>query len=340
MNTQFDFDFGKIKEAARIIRGLADKTPLIPSQFLSKFCNTEVFLKLENVQPIGTFKIRGALNAVHKVPSTAKGVACCSTGNHGRGIAFAAKQRGLKATIFMSKLVPKVKIEAIRSFGAEVRLFGYDQADAEQACKEFVEKNEFIEIPPFDSIDVISGQGTIGFELFRQNSRINTVLLPLSGGGLASGVALASKFKKPSIKVIGVTMENGAVMHHSLSAGKPIDLIEEPSLADALGGGIGLENQYTFSFCQDLLSETITVSEEEIYHAMQVLYYNERIIVEGSCAVPVAALLSGKIKKFKGPVAIIITGRNVDMSLFTDVVTGKRIKLGKRIIKGKKYDRA
>ena len=238
----------------------------------------------------------------------------------------------------MSKLVPRVKIEAIESLGAEVRLVGEDQAEAEVACKNFVNEHRYVEIPPFDNVDVISGQGTIGLELLNQNPQVNTIVVPLSGGGLASGVALAARFKKPSVQVVGVTMENGAVMHHSLSAGKPVDLKEEPSLADALGGGIGLDNRYTFQLCRDFLSETVTVSEEEIYQAMQVLYYEDRMIVEGSCAVTVAALMSGKIANLSGPIAVIVTGRNVNMPLFTDVITGKFIMLGNRKVGGKKYE--
>ena len=338
MNKKFYFDISNIEKAAEVICGIADNTPLIPSQYLSNYCETEVFLKLENVQPTGAFKIRGALNAVHNLSPKIFGVTCCSTGNHGRGVAYAAKRRGLRVIIFMSKLVPRVKIEAIESLGAEVRLVGEDQAEAEVACKNFVNEHRYVEIPPFDNVDVISGQGTIGLELLNQNPQVNTIVVPLSGGGLASGVALAARFKKPSVQVVGVTMENGAVMHHSLSAGKPVDLKEEPSLADALGGGIGLDNRYTFQLCRDFLSETVTVSEEEIYQAMQVLYYEDRMIVEGSCAVTVAALMSGKIANLSGPIAVIVTGRNVNMPLFTDVITGKFIMLGNRKVGGKKYE--
>ena len=290
------------------------------------------------MQPIGTFKIRGALNAIQNLPQEIFGVTCCSTGNHGRGVAYAAKKRGIKAVIFMSKLVPRVKIEAVESLGAEVRLVGDNQTAAEIACKNFVSEHGYCEIPPFDNRDVIAGQGTIAFELVFQNPKVNTIIVPLSGGGLASGVAVAAKSKNPYIQIIGVTMEDGAVMHQSLSVGKPIDLEEKPSLADALGGGIGPNNQYTFQLCRDYLSESVTVSEAEIYHAMQAMYYEERIIMEGSCAVTAAALMSGKIKNRKGPIVLVVTGRNVDMNLFTDVIMGKSIILGNRKIAGKKYE--
>lgn len=332
-----NFHFSNIKKARSVIAGVADNTPLIVSDFLSDFCGQPVFLKLESLQPTGSFKIRGALNAVQGLPSTAIGVTCCSTGNHGRGIAYAAKKRGIDVVIFMSKLVPRVKIEAIERLGAKVKLVGENQSEAEKACQKFVLESGYVEIPPFDNIDVISGQGTIGVELIYQNPEIKNILVPLSGGGLASGVAVAAKFIDPDIRVVGVSMEEGAVMYESLGAGKPINLEEKPSLADALGGGIGLNNRFTFPLCRELLSQTFTVTEEEIYIAMQTLYYQDRVIVEGSCAVTAAALLTNKIDTLEGPTVLVVSGRNVDMSMFTRIVTGKSVSLGTREIIGRKY---
>ena len=332
-------DINSVIESQNIISGIADNTPLIPSYFLSNNIQNEFLLKLENMQPIGAFKIRGALNAVFNLPYNTKVVTCCSTGNHGRGIAYAAGRRGIKAVIFMSNLVPKVKIEAIKNLGAEVILCGNDQAEAELECKKSVKDKGYVEVSPFDDPYVIAGQGTIGLEMLHQRSDITAIVLPLSGGGLAAGVALAAKAKNPNIKVFGVTMENGAAMHMSLHEGKPVDVKEEPSLADALGGGIGLKNKFTFSLCQKLLDDTFTVSEKEIYHAMQTLYYEDRIIAEGSCVVGIAALLARKIPNLEGPIATIITGRNVNMSMFTNIINGSDIKLGNHILSGRTYQR-
>lgn len=339
MRFKLKLDVKKVREAQTVIRGVADNTPLIPSFFLSSIIENEFLLKLENMQPIGAFKIRGALNAISNLPNSTKVVTCCSTGNHGRGIAYAAAKRGIKAVIFMSNLVPKVKIEAIKSLGAEVILCGQDQAEAELACKQSVREKGYVEVSPFDDPYVIAGQGTIGLELLSQRPDLNTIILPLSGGGLAAGVALAAKSKNPNIRIFGVTMENGAAMHMSIKAGKPVDVKEDPSLADALGGGIGLDNTFTFPLCQNLLDGTFTVSEKEIYHAMQTLYYEDRLIAEGSCVVGIAALLAGKLPSLKGPVATIITGRNVNMSTFTNVINGSNVDLGGRIIVGKQYER-
>ncbi|MEE2773324.1 MAG: threonine/serine dehydratase [Pseudomonadota bacterium] len=325
-------------KAKEVIAGIADNTPLIPSAFLSKISGVEVLLKLENMQPIGSFKIRGALNAVSKIRTNTSGVSCCSTGNHGRGIAFAAKSRGMRSVIFMSSLVPENKIESIRELGAEVRLTGNYSSDAELACTENSKKEGLLEVSPFDDPDVISGQGTIGLELITARPDLQTVILPLSGGGLAAGVALAIKSQNPDVEVIGVTMENGAAMHESLIAGKPVNVKEQASLADALGGDIGNNNRYTFEMCRKFLTKTITVSEKEIYKAMQALYFEDRIIAEGSCAVSVASLLSGKVANLKGPTAMIITGRNVNMSMFTRIIVGEDITLGKGLLAGQKYD--
>ena len=339
MRSELKLDIKKVKEAQTVIRGLADNTPLIPSFFLSSIIGNEFLLKLENVQPIGAFKIRGALNAVFNLPVSTKVVTCCSTGNHGRGIAYAAAQRGIKAVIFMSNLVPKVKIEAIKSLGAEVILCGQDQAEAELACKQSVIDKGYVEVSPFDDPYVIAGQGTIGLELLSQRPDLHSIILPLSGGGLAAGVALAVKSKNPNIKVFGVTMENGAAMHMSIQAGKPVNVKEDPSLADALGGGIGLKNKFSFPICKSLLDGTFTVSEKEIYHAMQTLYYEDRLIAEGSCVVGIAAVLARKLPSLKGPVATIITGRNINMSMFTKVINGDNVRLGNQTLQGNQYHR-
>ena len=172
-----------------------------------------------------------------------------------------------------------------------------------------------------------------------QKPDIGSIVLPLSGGGLAAGIALAVKETKPKIKVFGVTMENGAAMHVSIKNGKPTEVTEIASLADALGGGIGLDNKYTFPMCEKFLDDTFTVSENEIYHAMQTLYYEDCIIAEGSCVVGIAALLSEKITNVSGPIATVITGRNVNMSMFTNIINGRDIELGNCIIKGHKYKR-
>lgn len=323
--------------AAQVLRGVADCTPLVPSPFMSGRSGHEFLLKLENMQPIGAFKLRGAVNAVAGVAEAA-GVTCCSTGNHGRGVAYAARERGMRAVICMSSLVPQAKVDGIKALGAEVRIVGQSQDDALAEAQRLVAEEGLVEISPFDDPLVIAGQGTIGLEILSKRLDIETMLVPLSGGGLAAGVACAAKAIKPDIRVIGITMDRGAAMYQSLRAGHPVEVEELPSLADSLGGGIGMDNKLSFPMCRDLLDDTILVTEEDIYHAMQVLFHEDRIVAEGACVVGLAAVLSGRIT-LSGPTATVITGRNLDMDMFTRIVSGRDVQLGTMTIKGQVYER-
>ncbi len=326
-----------ILAARRRIAGVADGTPMVPSAHLSEMAGQPFWLKLENMQPIGAFKLRGALNAVAGLPDGTGGVTCCSTGNHGRGVAHAARARGMRAVICMSRLVPQTKIDGIRALGAEVRIIGDSQDAAEAESRRLAAEEGLVEISPFDDPAVIAGQGTIGLEMLEAVPDLSTILVPLSGGGLAAGIALAAKAINPGLKVIGITMDRGAAMHASLRAGRPVEVTEVPSLADSLGGGIGQDNALSFPMCRDLLDDTVLVTEEEIYRAMQRLYYEDRIVAEGACVVGIAALAAGKLPPLAGPVATVITGRNVDMGMFTKVVTGRDVVLGDLVIGGQPY---
>ncbi len=329
---------GEILAARRRMAGIAAvDTPLVPSPFLSASAGTEVLLKLELVQPTGAFKLRGAANAIQQLPEETPGVTCCSTGNHGRAVAYAAARRGMRAVVCMSQLVPEAKIEGIRALGAEIRIVGKSQDDAQAESSRLANEEGLSEIAPFDALPVIAGQGTIGVELMTERSDLETVLIPLSGGGLAGGIGFALKRIKPNIRVIGITMERGAAMHAALRAGRPVEVTEVESLADSLGGGIGLANRHSFGLCRDCLDDVVLVTEEEIYRAMQAHYYEDRIVCEGASAVGAAALMSGKLAGLKGPVASIITGRNVDMAAFTAIVCGRDVRLGDNFIKGVSY---
>ncbi len=325
-----------ILAARRVIRGVADATPFVPSPFMTKAAGHDFLLKLENMQPIGAFKLRGAVNAVMTLPAAVAGVTCCSTGNHGRGVAYAAAQRGMKAVICMSRLVPQAKVDGIRALGADVRITGTSQDEAMHESRRLCGAEGLVEISPFDDPKVIAAQGTIGVEMLEARPDLTTLLVPLSGGGLAAGVAVAAKAINPAIRVIGITMDRGAAMHASLLAGKPVEVAEVASLADSLGGGIGLENRLSFPLCRDHLDATVLVTEEEIRHAMQVLYFEERIVAEGASVVGLAAVLSGKVR-VDGPVGTIVTGRNLDMGLFTKIMAGEDVTIGDLTVKGKRY---
>ena len=323
--------------AQQVIAGVADGTPQIYSPFLSHIVGYPFVLKLESLQPIGAFKLRGAVNALAHLPAGVRGVTCCSTGNHGRGVAFAARKAGIDAIVCMSSLVPETKREGIRALGGTVRIVGRSQDDAQRESERLAREEGLVEISPFDNPHVIAGQGTIGLEMLQADPDLACLLVPLSGGGLAAGVGLVAKAINPDIQIIGLSMDRGAAMHASLEAGHPVEVTEYASLADSLGGGIGLNNQLSFPLCRDLLDDVILVSEREIQLAMQTLYYEERLVAEGACVVGIAALLAGKLPKLSGAVGTIITGRNVDMTQFTQVVSGEDVTLGEVTLPGHRY---
>jgi len=326
----------RILAARRTIAGIADATPLIPSQHMAQRTGDDFLLKLEIAQPMGAFKLRGAVNAVFNLPAGTTGVTCCSTGNHGRGVAYAARARGIPAVVCMSRLAPEAKVAGVRALGAEVRIVGDSQDDAQAEAARLVAEEGLTDISPFDDPLVIAGQGTIGLELLEARPDLETILVPLSGGGLAGGIALAAKTLKPGVRVVGISMDRGAAMHASLAAGHPVEVTEVPSLADSLGGGIGRDNRLSFPLCREHLDDVVLVTEEEIYRALQTVYYQDRTVCEGACVVGIAAVQAGKIRP-KGPTATIVTGRNLDMGLHADIMQGRDVALGDYIVKGQPY---
>jgi threonine dehydratase len=313
-----------IQAAREHIAGKIMRTPTVLSPSLSERLGVPVHLKLEHRQTTGSFKLRGASNAIASLSADERrrGVVAASTGNHGRALAHAARLEGLRAVICMSRLVPENKVSEIRRLGADIRIVGKSQDDAQEEVDRLVAEEGLTMVPPFDHAAVIAGQGTVGLEMLDDVPDAAMVVTPVSGGGLAAGVAAAVKGLKPSVKMIGVSMERGAAMKASLAAGKPVLVEELPTLADSLGGGIGLENRLTFSMIRDLLDGIVLVSEDEIAAGIVHAYAEEREIVEGAGAVGIAALLAGKIAT-EGPVVILMSGRNIDMALHRKIVCGE-----------------
>ena len=329
-----DFSIDLVRQARETIKGTALHTPLVPSPYLSKAAGRDFLLKLDMAQPMGAFKLRGAANAIFNLEGDIKGVTCCSTGNHGRAVTYAANRKNIPATICMSELVPDAKVEGIEALGGTCRIIGRSQDEAQAEALRLVREEGLVEISPFDDAHVIAGQGTIALELLEDCPDLATVLVPLSGGGLAGGVSFALKQLKPDVKVIGISMDRGAAMHASLQAGHPVEVEEVASLADSLGGGIGLENRLSFPLCRDYLDDIILVTEEEIYRAMRAHYFEDRIVCEGASAVGAAALLADKLLVSSGPVATIITGRNLDMKIHADIMQDREVVLGGLTVKG------
>lgn len=310
-----------IWKARQRIAPMITRTPLIKSSFFSELANASVYLKFETLQPTGAFKVRGAANKILSLTPEQQqcGVTTFSTGNHGMAVAYIANQLGIKAVICISNRVPQVKVAAIRQFGAQIEVTGASQDDAEKYCRHLEKTHGLTVIQPFDDDEIIAGQGTVGLELIEDLPNIDTAIVPLSGGGLLSGVGLALKANDPSIKVIGVSMERSAVMYESLSKGKPVMLEEEDTLADSLLGGIGLDNRYTFEMVQSYMDEAVLVSEGTIAKAMAMMLDKHRIAAEGAAVAGVAALLENKVPTRHENIALIISGNNVDLSVLMDV---------------------
>jgi threonine dehydratase len=316
-----DVTMRDIYVARNRIAPIARRTPLIRSPLLTEHIGASVYLKLENIQETGAFKLRGAANKMLGLTADekARGVIAFSSGNHGRAVSYVARQLGIDAVICISKRVPSTKINAIKRLGAEVVVYGKSQDEAEEHSFRMQEERGLTMINPSDDPFVIAGQGTIGLELLEDLPEIDTVIVPLSGGGLIAGIALALKSANTAIRVIGVSMERAPVMYHSLRAGKPVVLEEEETIADGLVGGIGLDNQYTCRMVQQYVDDTILVSEEEIAEAMAFALEKHHLVVEGAGAVGIATLLHRKMKEVGRNVAVVVSGSNVDIPLLLKI---------------------
>jgi threonine dehydratase len=295
------------------IRPVVLKTPTIASPPLSRIAGSRVSLKIEGVQPTGSFKVRGAASKIMSLDDDerARGVVTASTGNHGRAVAYVGSELEISVVVCVSDRVPAGKLAHLDALGCRVVVGGDSQDAAMEAASGLTESEGMTLIHPFDDREVIAGQGTIGFELAEQVPDLSHVLVPLSGGGLISGVALALKDRLPEVKVIGVSMAEGAVMAASLQKGHPVQMAEATTLADSLQGGIGLDNRYTFSLDHDLVDEIVLVSEERIWQAMLWAFNNHGLVLEGAGAVGIAALMSDMIDP-GARVAVVCSGQNIE----------------------------
>jgi threonine dehydratase len=318
--TDIDLTMRDIYSARTRIASIARRTPLVSSPELTEQTNSEIKLKLENLQQTGSFKPRGATNKVLSLEPEARqrGVITVSSGNHGRALAYVAHRLGLRAVVCLPETVPANKRDAIKKLGAKL-VFRSTYEEATEEAFHLVEKEGLEMIHPYDDPVVIAGQGTIGLELLEEFPGLDTVVIPLSGGGLLGGIAFALKSADPKIRVVGVMMERGPAMVESLRAGRLVEIVEEPTLADALAGGI-IPNTYTFNLVQKTVDETVLVSEEEIASAMAFALKSHHLVVEGSGAVGIAAVRSGKIQHPGKRIAVVISGANIDIRLLLQVV--------------------
>jgi threonine dehydratase len=313
------FDVGAAREA---IARIAVETPVLASSELDGRTGAHVWLKLENLQVTGSFKVRGAANKILSLSRGEKerGIVTCSSGNHGRAVAFVADLLDIPAVVCVPEWVDPTKLAAIRRHRAETVLYGKTYDEAEERSLQLEKERRLVYVHPFDDPLVIAGQGTIGLELLEQLPLLDTVVVPLSGGGLIAGIALALKRTNPEFSVIGVSAANARVMHESLEAGKPIAYPEEETIANALAGGIGLDNRYTFELVRDLVDEYVLVSEDEIRDAMAFAATEHKLVVEGGGAVGIAALLAGKVSVHGENVAVVVSGGNIEAPVLARLI--------------------
>jgi threonine dehydratase len=302
---------------------IVDPTPMETSRFLSAELGASVFLKLENLQRTGSYKIRGAYNRLSGLSEEEKvrGVVAASAGNHAQGVAFAARELGISATIFMPLGVPLPKLQATKQYGADVVLRGHTVEEALRAAAEFSETTGAVFIPPFDHPDVVLGQSTLGLEILDQVPDLETVIVPIGGGGLISGVASALKRRAElegrTIRVIGVQAANSAAYPPSLAAGEPLQIVATPTMADGIY--VAKPGILNFAIVKELVDEIITVSEADIAKALLVLLERAKQVVEPAGAVGVAAILSGQVSA-TGPTVVILSGGNIDPLLMLRLI--------------------
>ena len=294
------------------------KTSLIQSPIFSKEAGNEVYIKPENLQKTGSFKIRGAYNKITNLSDEEKkkGVIASSAGNHAQGVAYGAKESGIKAVIVMPKSTPLIKVESTKQYGAEVVLHGDVYDDAFKKAKELEEKEGYIFVHPFDDEDVIYGQGTIALEILEELPETDIILVPIGGGGLISGIACAAKILKPEIKIIGVEPDGAASAYEAIKEDKVIELKEANTIAD--GTAVKKIGNITFEYIKKYVDEIITVSDYELMEAFLLLVEKHKIIAENSGILSLAALK--KLKEKNKKVVSVVSGGNIDVLMISSMI--------------------
>jgi threonine dehydratase len=304
-----------LRAAAHELRGVAIETPLELVRPLEARVGVPVFLKCEQLQPIGAFKVRGAYTAVSRIPAElrSRGVITYSSGNHGQAVAFAARRLGVRAVVVMPERAPGIKVEGVRRLGGEVVIAGNSSAERYRQARRMADEQGLVMVPPFESLDVIAGQGTCGLEIIQQCPQVETILVPVGGGGLIAGIVAAVAELKPSVEIIGVEPVGAPKLARALEAGRPVKLEHTESIADGLLPlAIG---EIPFSIISGRVRTSVLVEEAEIVAALRYLYREADLTVEPSGAVTTAALLSGRVRP-AGPTVAVLSGGNVDPALF------------------------
>jgi threonine dehydratase len=324
-------DIAKEVIAAEIrIRPYIRKTILEYSPYYSRLTEAIVHFKLENLQHTGSFKLRGAMNKMLSLSPAQRdrGVVTASTGNHGAAVAYGLGKLGGRAIVFVPENASPGKLKVVEDLGAEVHHFGDDTADTEAYARKFAEHNGFSYIPPYNDLQVIGGQGTIAVELVNELNNIDTVFVALGGGGLISGIAGYLKSSHPGMEIIGCSPQNSQVMIKSVEAGQILDLPSLPTISDGTAGGIE-PGAVTFELCREWVDDYVTVTEDEIKENLREFLQLQHMLIEGSAAVAVAAMVKRRDRLAGKNVVVIICGANISLETLKTILNNKQ--------NGKKY---
>jgi threonine dehydratase len=310
-----------IRAAAEALRGVAVRTPLLPAPWLDERVGGEVRLKCENLQRAGAFKLRGAYTALARLAEAerARGVVAYSSGNHAQGVALAARLFGVKATVVMPTTAPAVKVDGARRLGAEVVMEGTTSAERQQRAEAIAAERGLPVVPAFDHPDIIAGQGTVGLEILEDWPEVETIVVPVGGGGLLSGIAAWVRSERPGVRVIGVEPAAADAMKQSIAAGAPVTIESRPTIADGLMPV--RPGDLTYAHTAALVDEIVTVTDDEIREATRLLLLSGKLVVEYSGAATVAAILSGAVPG-GGRVAAVLSGGNLDPALLRALLDG------------------
>jgi threonine dehydratase len=308
-----------IDAAAQRLRGHAHRTPVLTSATLDDRVGADVFVKCENFQRAGAFKFRGAFNAIAALPPDvrARGVATYSSGNHGQAVALAAREFGSRASVLMPLDAPASKVEAVKGYGGTVVTYDRYTQDRSTLAAEMAADAGLAIIPPYDHLEVMAGQGTVGLELIDQAGLLDLVICPLGGGGLMAGLATAVKADRPAARMVGVEPAAGDDYARSLRAGERVQIDVPRTIADGLA--VNLPGELTFAVNRRLVDDVVVVSDAEIVDAMRFLFERMKLVVEPSGAVGIAALLTGRVVP-TGRVGVVISGGNVDAARFASLL--------------------
>ena len=325
-------DLNKIQEASKRIKDVVINTPFSYAQQLSTLCDIEVYLKKENFQVTGAFKIRGAYNKISTLTKEQLdcGVIAASAGNHAQGVALSASRFGIRAVIVMPESTPLTKVDGVKHYGAEVILKGLNYDEAYEYALEFGEKNSLTFIHPFEDEEVIAGQGTLAIDMLNEIDDLDAIVIPVGGGGLISGMAVAIKQLSPNTKIIGVGASGAPALKNSFDLGEAVDSKSVKTIADGIA--VRDSSKITLAHMLGSVDEFISVDDEEIASAILFLLEKQKLVVEGAGAVGVAAALHDKLTHLKGKkVAIVLSGGNMDVTLLNVIIEKGLLKSGRKM---------